>query len=172
MPPPAPPPALPRADIAEFDFEVTSQGPYNIGDTVTWMASGLYQGRRQAGRITISLGTGPVGTFFTRHTFPAVPLAAGTFPEAYDWTAIFISGSFILPGLELGQTYSIRARLEATEEPAQETDTDYGIITIAAAPPPPAPPPEEYPYVCEWCGVRFATEGELRSHQITCPAMP
>ena len=34
------------------------------------------------------------------------------------------------------------------------------------------PPPEEYPYVCEYCGVRFITESELWNHQIECPARP
>jgi len=137
-PPPPPEPTLPRADISDYDFLVTSTGPYEIGETVTWLATGLYKGRRQGGRITISLGTGVLPSFLTKHTFPVIQLAAGTFPEAFDWRDILVSGRFELPAtLEPGQRYSIRARLETTEEPTRETDTDFGVITITEAPPPP-----------------------------------
>ncbi|GAH40483.1 unnamed protein product, partial [marine sediment metagenome] len=85
---------------------------------------------------TISLGTGPIGTFFTKHTFPRIPVS---FEEAYDWTEFYKSGSFTLPAtLELGQTYSVRAKLE-TADGKQETDTDWGVITIREVAPPPPP---------------------------------
>ena len=133
-PAPPPPPALPSADIAQYDFLITSTGPYDIGDPVNWMATGVYKGRRQSGKITVSLGTGTAPLFFSKYSAPAESVI---FSESVDWDDFFFSGSFTLPtNLEKGRTYSVRARVEGIEEPTQETDTDFGVITIAEAAPP------------------------------------
>ncbi|GAI68018.1 unnamed protein product, partial [marine sediment metagenome] len=76
--------------------------------------------------------------FFITYTYPRT---AVSFSEAMDWTPGQLSGNFLLPSiLEPGQTYNVRARLETLEDPTQETDTDWGVITIPEAPPevPPA----------------------------------
>jgi hypothetical protein len=64
------------------------------------------------------------------------------FGEAMDWTQRSFSGTFLLTeALSPGQTYSTRAKLETLEDPTQETDTDWGVLTIEEAAP---PPPKEY----------------------------
>ena len=127
----APPP--PKADIADFRLNPT-RGTYKIGDKVQFWADYKYKGKAQRGRLTISLGTGISPSFFTKHTFSPVTVYFG---ERMDWTSGEIPGSFTLPtNLEPGQTYSVRAKLEALEDYAQETDTDWGVFTVEAAPPP------------------------------------
>ncbi|MBA7702958.1 hypothetical protein ES703_111737 [subsurface metagenome] len=139
LPAPPAPPALPRADIADIDFHLLTTGLLDPGDTVSWIMTGVYKGRAQSGSLVISLGTGPVGTFFTQFTLPPTPV---NFNESYDWQDFSFRGSFTIPpNVELGQTYSVRARLEAFLEPTQETDTDWGVITITT---PPAIPPSQF----------------------------
>jgi len=139
-PPAPPPPVLPRADIADIDFRILTIGDLAPGDTVSWIMTGVYKGRAQGGSLTISLGTGPLGTFFTRFTLPPISI---NFQESQDWQNFSFRGNFIIPAnIEPGQTYSIRARLEAIEEPTQETDTDWGVIRIAEVAAPPPPPAE------------------------------
>ncbi len=119
--------APPTSDIGPLDRFAVDKGTYDLGDTVPWSLPYTYKGKAQSGWLTISLGTGPVGTFFTKHTFPRIPVS---FEEAYDWTEFYESGEFTLPAtLEPGQTYSVRAKLE-TADGKQETDTDWGVITI------------------------------------------
>ncbi|MBA7702363.1 hypothetical protein ES703_111127 [subsurface metagenome] len=126
-----PPPA---SDLALPDpgFEATP-GTYDLGDRVPWTMVYQYKGKAQGGYLTISLGTGVAPSFFTKYTFPRV---AVSFDEAMDWTSSQLSGRLTLPTtLETGQTYSVRAKLE-TADGAQETDTDWGVITIAEVAPP------------------------------------
>lgn len=133
------PPVLPRADIADYDFQILTPGPFNPGDTVSWRAVGVYKGRAQSGSLTIALGLGSFAPIIIRFTLPTIPV---NFTESMDWSPFSFSGSFTMPpGVELGRTYSVRARLEALEEPTQETDHDFNIIRIVAAPPAPPPPP-------------------------------
>ena len=136
---PAPPPVLPRADIADYDFQVVTIGPFNPGDTVSWIATGVYKGRAQGGSLTISLGIGSFAPIITRFTLPTIPVS---FEQSTDWAPFTFRGNFTIPvGVEPGLTYSIRARLETFIEPTQETDHDFNVISITAAPPPPPPPP-------------------------------
>ena len=124
----------PTSDIRNFDF-VPQGGTYDLGDSVPFTGPYEYKGIAQSGRLTISLGTGVSPTFSTKYTYPPI---AVTFNEAIDWIGGTVSGSFKLPTtLEPGQTYSVRAKLEALTQPTQETDTDWGVLTITA-------PPEEY----------------------------
>ncbi|MBA7544052.1 hypothetical protein ES705_36398 [subsurface metagenome] len=123
----------PKADIRNFDFRATG-GTYNIGDKVPFTAPYEYKGKAQSGRLTISLGTGVYPSFFTKHTFAPVSVS---FKESMDWQGGVINGQFTLPStLEPGQTYSVRAKLEAISDYTQETDTDWGIITIPSLPEP------------------------------------
>ncbi|MBA7476497.1 hypothetical protein ES707_11883 [subsurface metagenome] len=132
----APPPPPPTSDIRDFDFKAES-GTYDLGDSVSFDAPYEYKGKAQSGWLTISLGTGIYPAFFTKHTFPRIRVY---FDEAMDWTSDELTGSFTLPTtLEAGQTYSTRAKLE-TDDGKQETDTDWGVITIEEE----APPPVEY----------------------------
>ena len=136
--PPAPAPVLPAADISDIDFKVITIGTFDPQATVSWIMTGKYRGRAQGGSITISLGTGPVGTFFTQFTLPSTPV---NFLESFDWQDFSFRGSFALPAnVERGRTYSIRAQIQTFTQPTQETDTDWGIITITA----PAPPVPGY----------------------------
>lgn len=124
---------LPTSDIKNFDFKAQA-GTYNLGSGVPYDAPYEYKGKAQVGYLTISLGTGVYPSFFTKYTFPRKGLS---FDEAADWTPGELSGAFILPAtLELGQTYSIRAKLE-TADGKQETDTDWGAIKIAGLVPTP-----------------------------------
>lgn len=133
-PPPPPPP--PASDIKNFDFRA-QRGTYKLGERVSFSAPYEYKGKAQSGYLTISLGTGVYPSFFTKHTFPRISV---TFKEAMDWTAGSLSGNFTLPTtLVPGQTYNVRAKLK-TADGAQETDTDWGVITIEEA----APPEEQY----------------------------
>lgn len=125
----------PPSDIADWDF-VPSGGIYDLGAVVPFTASYKYKGKAQSGWLTISLGTGVYPSFFTKHTFART---AVSFVESMDWAPGYLSGNFALPTtLEQGQTYSVRAKLE-TADGVQETDTDWGVITIKEAPPPPKP---------------------------------
>jgi len=120
-------PTPPKADIRNFDFRATG-GTYNIGDKVPFTAPYEYKGKAQSGRLTISLGTGVYPSFFTKHTFSPISVS---FNEAMDWRGGVIDGRFTLPTtLEPGQTYSVRAKLEAISDYTQETDTDWGVLTI------------------------------------------
>ncbi|GAI45551.1 unnamed protein product, partial [marine sediment metagenome] len=124
-------PGPPTSDIRNFDFRAQS-GTCGLGASVPFDAPYEYKGKAQGGWLTISLGTGVSPSFFTKHTFPRQPV---TFGEATDWTPGQLTGSFTLPTtLVAGQTYSVRAKLE-TDDGKQETDTDWGVITIEAAPP-------------------------------------
>ncbi|GAJ12354.1 unnamed protein product, partial [marine sediment metagenome] len=115
------------ADIKDFDFRAT-QGTYGIGARVSFTAPYDYKGKAQSGRLTISLGTGVYPSFFTKHTF--APLSV-SFKESMNWQSGVINGQFTLPStLEPGQTYSVRAKLEAISDYTQETDTDWGVLTI------------------------------------------
>ncbi len=125
-------PTPPKADIKDFDFRATG-GTYDIGDKVPFTAPYDYKGKAQSGRLTISLGTGVYPSFFTKYTFSPISVS---FNEAMDWQGGVINGQFTLPStLEPGQTYSVRAKLEAISDYTQETDTDWGVITIREAPP-------------------------------------
>ncbi|GAI63409.1 unnamed protein product, partial [marine sediment metagenome] len=100
-------------------------GTYNIGDKVPFTAPYEYKGKAQSGRLTISLGTGVYPSFFTKHTFSPISIS---FNEAMDWQGGVINGRFTLPStLKPGQTYSVRAKLEAISDYTQETDTDWGV---------------------------------------------
>ena len=161
-------PVPPTSDIRNFDLRAVS-GSYGLGEGVSYTAPYEYKGKAQGGWLTISLGTGPVGTFFTKYTFSRV---AVSFAESMDWVSRQLQGSFTLPAtLEVGQTYSVRARLE-TADGKQETDTDWGVIEIKEyVPPPPetgilffTPDDEPIDYV-EWCvewapdtGTHFVSE--------------
>ncbi|MBA7652329.1 hypothetical protein ES703_60159 [subsurface metagenome] len=141
-PPPPPPPAvLPRADIRNPDFIVT-KGTYNIGDRIPFTVTYEYKGRAQRGQLVISLGTGVYPTFSPVVNYS--PMAV-SFTEAMEWAPMSFSGTFLLTeALQPGQLYSTRARLETLEDPAQETDTNWGVISIAEVAPPPPPPPAEF----------------------------
>lgn len=130
-------PEPPTSDIRNFDFKAVG-GTYDLGDTVGYEAPYDYKGKAQSGWLTISLGTGVYPSFFTKHTFSRIRVS---FDEAMDWTSGYLSGHFTLPTtLELGQTYSVRAKLE-TDDGKQETDTDWGVITIKEEAPPVYEPP-------------------------------
>ena len=153
-PPEAPPgvPKIPASDIANPEFEAV-KGTYDLGGKVPYEMAFDYKGKGQGGSLTISLGTGLIGTFFTKHTFSPVGVS---FEEAFDWRALQLSGTFTIPPtLERGQTYSVRATLK-TDDGAQEIDTDWTVFTIAGLPgvePPPAPPAEPLPpFVAEAVG--------------------
>ena len=116
----------PTSDIKNFDFQPQG-GTYDPGDRVGYTAPYEYKGKAQGGWLTISLGTGVYPSFFTKYTYPRKAI---TFNEAIDWVSRQLSGSFTLPTtLESGQTYSVRAKLE-TADGKQETDTDWGVLTI------------------------------------------
>jgi len=118
---------VPEADIKDFDFKLT-EGTYDIGDKVSFTAPYDYKGIAQDGQLTISLGTGPTGTFITKHTFSPVSVR---FEEATDWETRGLEGSIVLPAkLEPGQMYSVRAKLETLEKKTQETDTDWSAFDI------------------------------------------
>lgn len=130
-----PPPVPPEADIRNFDFQAV-KGAYEIGDRVPYSAPYEYKGKAQGGWLTIYLGTGVYPAFFIKYTYPRLAVSFG---EAMDWTPGQLSGSFLLPSiLEPDQTYNVRARLE-TADGKQETDTDWGVISIPEAPPVPPP---------------------------------
>ena len=128
------PPVPPKADIKDFDFRATP-GTYDIGDKVPFTAVYEYEGKAQRGRLTISLGTGIYPSFFTKHTYSPVAI---DFEESMDWRGGTIDGNFTLPTtLEPGQTYSVRAKLEAISDYTQETDTDWSAFDVSEVPPPP-----------------------------------
>lgn len=133
----APPVVPPKADIADFDFRAEG-GTYAIGDRVPFSASYKYQGKRQSGQLVLELGTGVYPTFYSRVIYSPMAVA---FEEAMDWESRRLEGTFLLTeGLEPGQTYSMRAKLETLVDRTQETDTDWGVIAIKEV----LPPPGEY----------------------------
>ena len=137
--PAAPPPILPGADIADFNINLITVGPFDPGSTASVIATGRYRGRAQGGSITISLGTGVPPTFFSRFTVPIIPV---NFNEAYDWQDFSFRANFTIPtNVELGQTYNLRATIQTFMEPTQETETDWGVIEITA---PPAIPSSQF----------------------------
>jgi len=150
-------PVPPTSDIRNFDIQVQG-GTYDLGASVPFTAPYEYKGKAQGGSLIISLGTGVYPTFTTKYTFPSKSV---TFQESMDWASGQLQGSFTLPAtLEVGQTYSVRAKLE-TNDGKQETDTDWGVIKVKEYVPPPPPPedvgilfftPHDEPidYV-EWC---------------------
>jgi len=122
----------PAADIRNFDFMIT-KGTYQEGDTVPFTGPYEYKGPAQPGQLTISLGTGVYPSFYTKHTYP--PSAVG-FAASDGWSFNQLSGSIVIPpGLEPGQTYSVRARLEGLTEKTQEIDTDWSAFDLLAKPP-------------------------------------
>ncbi|MBA7685579.1 hypothetical protein ES703_94004 [subsurface metagenome] len=128
---PAPPPP-PKADIADFDFRAT-KGTYAIGDRISFSAPYKYKGMRQSGQLVLELGTGVYPTFYPVVRYSPMPVA---FAEAMDWESRSLSGTFVLTeALEPGRTYSVRAKLETLTDKTQETDTDWGVITIVAEEP-------------------------------------
>jgi len=144
-PPPTPPlPPLPppvKADIKSYDFQTLTVGTVDPGATVSWKAVGQYRGMGQTGTMTILMGTGVAPAFVTKFTLPAVPV---TFNESPDWQPFTFRNNFSIPmGVERGQSYNIRAKLESLTDPAQETDTDWGVIVITKGAEP--PPREELP---------------------------
>jgi len=126
------PPTPPKADIQNLDF-VPTKGTYKIGDNVPFSFSYEYKGKAQSGQLVLSLGTGVYPSFFTVQNYSPMAVA---FAEAMNWTKRSLSGlSFVLTAaLEPGKTYNTRAKLETLEDLTQETDTDWGVITIAAVP--------------------------------------
>lgn len=140
-----PPVVPPAADIRNLDF-VATKGTYDIGDRVPFTGNYEYKGKAQAGQLAISLGTGVYPAFFTVVNYS--PMAV-SFEEAMDWTRRSFEGTFPLTTqLKAGQMYNTRAKLETLEDPTQEIDTDWGVLTIREeVPPPPPPPPMEYALV-------------------------
>ncbi|MBA7680830.1 hypothetical protein ES703_89151 [subsurface metagenome] len=133
----APPVVPPKADIAGWDFRAEG-GTYAIGDRVPFSASYKYRGKRQSGQLVLELGTGVYPTFYSKVRYAPMPVE---FAEAMDWESRSLSGTFILTeALEPGRTYSVRAKLETLIDRTQETDTDWGVITIEEV----LPPPGEY----------------------------
>lgn len=154
--PPAPAPTLPRADIADFDFNLITLGPFDPGATASLIATGRYKGRSQGGRLTVELGTGIIGTFFSQFTLAQIPV---TFNESYDWQNFSFRANFNIPdNVELGRTYNIRATIETFTEPTKETDTDYGVIEIKAGP---TYPPSEFSNVQLALGYTVVDPGDL-----------
>jgi len=127
-----PPSVPPKADIQNLAFAAT-KGTYKIGDTVPFSLSYEYKGKSQSGRLVLSLGTGVYPSFFTVQTYSPMAVA---FAESMDWVRKTITGgTFVLTAaLEPGKTYNTRAKLETLEDLTQETDTDWGVITIVAVP--------------------------------------
>lgn len=153
--PPAPPPIIPvRADIRNLDFAAAT-GTYEIGDNVPFTVNYEYKGRAQRGQIVLSLGTGVAPTFIPVANYAPMPIDFG---EASDWVSRSYSGTFALTeALEAGRLYNTRARLEALEEPTQETDTDWSVIQIAA---PPELPPSTFPGCTVVLGRQRVTYGD------------
>jgi hypothetical protein len=117
----------PDADLRNVEFTIT-EGNYEIGQSVPFTLKYEYKGKSQSGQMLLSLGTGVYPTFSAKVNYAAMSVQ---FQEAMDWTLFTISGSFVLTSaLEPGQTYSTRCKLEALSDYTQETDTDWGVITI------------------------------------------
>ncbi|MBA7701211.1 hypothetical protein ES703_109944 [subsurface metagenome] len=126
----------PEADIKDFDFRLGT-GAFRIGDRVPFTAPYDYKGIAQSGQITISIGTGLYPAFITVHTFSPVPV---NFAAAADWEHRSLDGQITLPDvLEIGGTYSVRAKLETLQIRTQETDTDWSAFEIYEEAPPPPP---------------------------------
>jgi len=121
----------PKADIRNLAF-IATKGTYKIGDYVPFSLSYEYKGKAQSGRLVLSLGTGVYPSFFTTQDYS--PMAVN-FEQAMDWVTKTLSGyTFVLTAaLQPGQTYNTRAKLETLEDLTEETDTDWGVITISAA---------------------------------------
>lgn len=116
-----------KADIKDFDFVLT-KGSYKMGAQVPFTAPYDYKGIAQDGQLTIEIGTGIYPSFNPVYTYPPFPVE---FKAAADWEARGLEGNIILPnGLEPGQTYSVRAKLETLTIETQETDTDWSAFDI------------------------------------------
>lgn len=125
----APPDGYPTSDIADFNIMVPT-GTYGLGSAIDFTGVYKHKGVAIEGSLTIMLGTGVFPTFLTAHTFDPVPVS---FLASVDWKAASLAGSIVLPAtLTPGQTYSVRATLR-TNDGAQETDTDWGVITVIEA---------------------------------------
>jgi len=124
--------APPKADIRNLDF-VATKGTYEIGAKVPFTCTYEYKGKAQSGQLVLSLGTGVYPSFFTVQTYSPMAVA---FAEAMDWVRKTITeGTFVLTAaLEPGKTYNTRAKLETLVDLTQETDTDWGVITISTVP--------------------------------------
>jgi len=128
------PPPPPKADIRNLDFVATS-GTYDIGDRVPFTCNYEYKGKAQPGQLVLSLGTGVYPYFSAVVNYYPMDVS---FSEAMDWTSRSFSGTFLLTeALEPGRLYSTRAKLQTLEDRTQETDTDWGVITIREVEPPP-----------------------------------
>lgn len=125
------PPTPPKADIQNVDFKATG-GTYKIGDRVPFTLSYEYKGKAQSGQLVLSLGTGVYPSFFTVVNYNPMSVAL---VESMDWVRKSLSSSFVLTSiLEPGQKYNTRAKLEALQDYTEETDTDWGVITISEVP--------------------------------------
>ncbi|MBA7673024.1 hypothetical protein ES703_81212 [subsurface metagenome] len=155
---PTPPPTLPRADIKNFDIILTSGSSYDPGSPASVIAQGMYKGRGQGGALTLELGTGMIGTFFSKFTLPSIPV---NFDESYDWESFSFRASFTIPaGVELGRKYHLRATIQAFTDPAEESEADWNVIEIrapAAPPPPPPAPPVKTGFVVSMMSGYFPT---------------
>ena len=121
----------PKADIQNLAFAAT-KGTYKIGDYVPFSLSYEYKGKAQSGQLVLSLGTGVPPSFFTVQNYSPMMVA---FAEAMNWVYKSLSSTFVLTAaLEPGKTYNTRAKLETLEDLTQETDTDWGVITISTVP--------------------------------------
>jgi len=141
--PEAPPVVPPAADIRNLDL-VATKGTYDIGKKVPFSCTYEYKGKTQRGQLVLSLGTGVYPYFSAVVNYSPMDVS---FSEAMDWTRRSFSGTFLLTTqLKAGQMYNTRAKLETLEDPTQEIDTDWGVLTIREEAPPP-PPPVEYTLV-------------------------
>jgi len=126
-------PELPGADIKDFNINLLTLGPFDPGSVGSVTATGKYKGRAQGGAITIELGTGVVGTFFSK--FRLMPEIAVSFRESFDWQDFSFRGNFTVPAnVEKGQKYNLRATIQTFMDPTKESETDWGVIEITALP--------------------------------------
>ncbi|MBA7694027.1 hypothetical protein ES703_102627 [subsurface metagenome] len=131
----APPPE--EADIKDVTVNVT-YGTYDIGVSVPFTVLYDYKGPAQGGQLTISIGTGLAPHFSTKYTYAPTPIR---FEAAADWTRRRIDSVIVLPdGLEPGQEYNVKAKLETLAvitEP--EDDVDWSAFKVSELAPPPPP---------------------------------
>ena len=126
-------PELPSADIKDFNINLLTIGPFDPGSTGSFTATCRYRGRAQGGAIKIELGTGIVGTFFSK--FRLQPEIAVSFRESFDWQDFSFRGNFTIPDIaEKGEKYNLRATIQTFADPTKESETDWGVIEITALP--------------------------------------
>jgi len=132
-PPALPPvPVLPRADIADFDINLLTLGPFDPGSRGSFTATGKYKGRAQGGSLKVEMGTGLAPTFFSRFTVATIPVS---FSESFDWQDFSFRGNFTIPtNVEKGTKYNIRGTIQTTMEPTKESESDWGVIEITGLP--------------------------------------